>query len=155
MGVAVGIAIFLFRFGDSQGPPLFLACFAVKRNDITVRRLARQISAGILDRHGDGVIAAEDRTIGMSPPDGEVAIFFLHIQLPELVAIEIIGGQVAVAEMDEDHFAIGRAGGAGQVVFGMEELVSTSFSVLCRPERIVKLCLAQLPWSTQFFHFAY
>ena len=52
----------------------------------------------------------------MSPPDGILAVILLQVAPPEPPAVEIIGRQLAVAEMRDDHLAVGHWRRAGQVL---------------------------------------
>ena len=67
---------------------------------------------------------AEHGAVGVPPPDRVLAVVLLEIALPELLAVEIVGRQVAVAEMDDDHLAVGHRRGAGEVVIAVELLVA-------------------------------
>ena len=52
----------------------------------------------------------------MSPPDGILAVVLLQVAPPEPPAVEIVGRQLAVAEMGHDDPAVGDRRGAGQVL---------------------------------------
>ena len=58
----------------------------------------------------------------MAPPDRVGAVILLEIADPKLLAIEIVRGQVAIAEMHDDQFAVGHGRGAGQIMFRVKGL---------------------------------
>ena len=59
----------------------------------------------------------------MSPPDRVIAVILLQVAAPQLLARKIVGGQIAIAEMHDDHFAVGHRRRAGHVLVVVEVLV--------------------------------
>ena len=79
--------------------------------------------------------AVEHRAVGMSPPDAVRAELFLQIVLPELLAGKVVGRQVAVAIMGDDHLAIGHRRRTGVVVQLMKLLAAAFFGLAARIAR--------------------
>src|SRR5262249_16881557 len=70
----------------------------------------------VLHANIDDEVLVEHRAVGVAPPDGVLPVVLLKIALPEQLAGEIKGGQIAIAEMDDHQLAIGYGGWAGHVV---------------------------------------
>src|SRR5262249_17660499 len=60
----------------------------------------------------------------VAPPDGVGAVVFLQVPQPELLAVEVVGGEVAVAEVDKDAAAVGYRRRAGHVLQLVEFLLA-------------------------------
>src|SRR5262249_55419631 len=73
--------------------------------------------------NADDEIAEQYGTVGVAPPDGVGAKVLLQIAQPEPFAGEVVGGEVAVAEVDRDALAVGHRRRAGQVVQVVELLL--------------------------------
>src|SRR5262249_32566283 len=91
---------------------------------------ALQVGQRILHADADDQVLVQHRAVGVAPPDGVGAVLLLQIVLPKLFAGEVIGGQVAIAEVDDDSFAVGHRRWAGQVVQAMKPLVTSAFAWL-------------------------
>src|SRR5262249_46652523 len=109
--------------------PLLLAGLLVVRNHVAWSRILLQVRDGILHADGDDQIVPEYRAVGMAPPDRVAAVVLLEIAEPELFAGEIVGRQVAVAEVADDDLAVGHRGGAGHVLNRVEDLLAPAIAL--------------------------
>ena len=112
----IGIAILGLDAGHAEGLPLLFAGPLVVGDQVASGGLFLQVGQRILHANGDHQVVPQDRAVGVAPPDGVRPMFLLKIAQPKLFSGEIVGGQVAVAEMDEDQFAVGDGRGTGHVV---------------------------------------
>jgi len=86
----------------------------------------------------------------VSPPDRVVAVIGLQIAMPKLLPLGIVSRQIAVAEMNDHHPAVGHRRGAGNVLQVVEPLLAALRGRFLFRRAAGRLCRLPTVWLRGF-----